>query len=90
MNQKELLEKAVKDYHIKWGYLCAYLVIATACSLVAIFVPIFISLVVACLIFIIICIYEMERLNLKWTASYEEKQQGKFCKCCGNKKENKN
>lgn len=90
MNQKENLEEEVKKYYIKQGYLYAYLVIATACSFLILFYPVFIGVVIACLILIIMCLREMEKLNLKWTANYEQKQQGKFCRYCGNKKENKN
>jgi len=90
MNQKELLYEEEKKYWHRNGMMKAYLVVATACSIISIFYVMFLGVTIACLILMMMCINECGKLNLKWTAEYNLKKEGKFCRSCGNKVENKN
>ncbi len=77
MNQKELLEKEERKYHHRNGMMHAYLVIATACSIISIFSINFLGITIACLILMIMCINDMVKLNIKCVANYKQKEEVK-------------
>lgn len=77
MNQKELLDKKLQDYHFYRGS------VATCFSIAITLLPLsffifqlsFKMISLGCLILILFNLFDIDKLNLKWTANYKPKEE---------------